>query len=228
MSVCCVLFDLDYTLFDLRQYSHGALCDISEYLGTATGRPVLEVKQVFLQELEQGHQHVLNRGLRALGLIEHEKLLSALVDIYRSHQPSLSLYPDVTFTLQSLREMGCKLGMITNGTLSTQRKKVMALGLTEWLDAIIYADVLGRAHWKPSPLPYRLALEALDGNPTETLYVGDDPHTDFKGALMIGMTTVRIFRGEFQQVAEEPMFPPDHSIMSLEELIALVSRDSAS
>jgi putative hydrolase of the HAD superfamily len=227
LSVGCVIFDLDYTLFDLRQYSHGALCDISEYLGTATGRPVSEVRQVFLQELERGHQHVLNRGLLALGLAEHEKLLSALVDIYRSHQPRLSLYPDVISTLRSLREMDCKLGVVTNGTLSTQQKKVTALGLTAWLDVIIYADALGRAHWKPSPLPYRVALEALDGNPTETLYVGDDPHTDFKGALLIGMTTARILRGEFQQIAEEPMFPPNHTIMSLEELISLISRDSA-
>jgi putative hydrolase of the HAD superfamily len=214
-------------LFDLRQYSHGALCDISAYLGTVTGRPESEVRQVFVQELEQGHQHVLNRGLLALGLTEHEKLISALVDIYRSHQPSLSLYPDVLPTLQFLREMGCKLGVVTNGTLSTQQKKVTALGLTAWLDVIVYADALGRAHWKPSPLPYRLALEALDSNPTETLYVGDDPHTDFKGALMIGMTTVRILRGEFQQIAEEPMFPPDHIIMSLEELIFLISRNAA-
>jgi putative hydrolase of the HAD superfamily len=227
LSVRCVFFDLDYTLFDLRQYSHGALCDISEYLGTATGRPVSEVRQVFLQELERGHQHVLNRGLLELGLTGHEKLIPALIDIYRSHQPSLSLYPDAISTLQSLREMGCKLGVVTNGTLSTQQKKVMALGLTAWLDVIVYADALGRAHWKPSPLPYRLALEALDGNPTKTLYVGDDPHTDFKGARMVGMTTVRILRGEFQQVAEEPMFPPDHTIMSLEELIFLISRDSA-
>ena len=227
MSVRCVCFDLDYTLFDLRQYSRGAFHDISEYLGTATGRPLSEVRQVFLQELERGHQNVLNRGLSALGILEHEKILSVLVNIYRSHQPSLSLYPDVLPTLQALRKMGCKLGVVTNGTLSTQLKKVMALGLTAWLDVIIYADALGRAHWKPSPLPYRVALEALDGNPTETLYVGDDPHTDFKGALLIGMTTARILRGEFQQIAEEPMFPPDHTIMSLEELISLISRDSA-
>jgi len=226
--VRCVIFDLDYTLFDLRQYSHGAFCDISEYLGTATGRPVSEVRQIFLQELGRGHQHVLNRGLRALGLTEHEKLMAALIELYRSHQPSLSLYPDVISTLQSLRGMGCKLGVVTNGTLSTQQKKVTALGLTAWLDVIVYADALGRAHWKPSPLPYRLALEALDGNPSEALYVGDDPHTDFKGALMIGMTTVRILRGEFQQVAEEPLFPPDHIIMSLEELISLIGRDAAS
>ena len=228
MSVRCVFFDLDYTLFDLCQYSTGALCDVSEYLGTTTGRSVSEVRQVFLQELERGHQHVLNRGLLALGFTEHEKLIAALVDIYRSHQPSLALYPDVISTLHSLREMGCKLGVVTNGTLSTQQKKVTALGLTPWLDVIVYADALGRAHWKPSSLPYRVALEALNGNPTETMYVGDDPHTDFKGALMIGMTTVRILRGEFQQIAEEPLFPPDHIIMSLEELITLISRDSAS
>ena len=123
MSVRCVFFDLDYTLFDLRQYSHGALCDVSEYLSTATGRPVSEVRQIFLQELERGHQHVLNRGLLALGLTEHEKLISALVEIYRSHQPSLVLYPDVISTFQSLREMGCKLGVVTNGTLSTMAER---------------------------------------------------------------------------------------------------------
>jgi hypothetical protein len=41
------------------------------------------------------------------------------------------------------------------------------------------------------------------------------------------MTTVRILRGEFQQIAQEPLFPPDHIITSLDELIALMSRDSA-
>jgi putative hydrolase of the HAD superfamily len=221
-----VFFDLDYTLFDLRQYSHGALDDISEYLGTAMGRPVSEVRQVFLQELARGHQYVLNRGLHALGLTEHETLLATLVEIYRSHQPSLSLYPDVITTLQALREMGCKLGVVTNGTLSTQQKKVTALGLTAWLDVVVYADALGRAHWKPSALPYRVALEALESHPPETLYVGDDPRTDFQGALMTGMITVRILRGEFQHVAAEPLFPPDHIITSLAELLSLISRDA--
>lgn len=218
----CVLFDLDYTLFDLRQYSYGAFADFSVQLSERVGLLKSEIMKAFVNALEHGHRKVINRALQALGIEEYESLVAELVDLYRLHQPKLSLYPDVTPALQALHKMGYKLGLITNGTLFTQCKKVHVLGLRKMLDTIIYADALGRAHWKPSPLPYLIALDALGSHPSHAVYVGDDPQTDIKGALMVGMRAVRILRGELQHIAEDPAFPPDVTVTSLEELVSLI------
>jgi putative hydrolase of the HAD superfamily len=85
---------------------------------------------------------------------------------------------------------------------SVQRRKITALGLNELFDALICTDELGQEFWKPSPIPFKVALALLGMCPSESVYVGNDPAKDFGGPNEIGMVTIRVdrcYQGEVLQ-----------------------------
>ncbi len=57
-------------------------------------------------------------------------------------------------------------------------------------DATIYSMDLG--HCKPRPEPFAAALARLGVQPDEALHVGDNEHTDVRGALDAGLRAVRV------------------------------------
>jgi putative hydrolase of the HAD superfamily len=63
--------------------------------------------------------------------------------------------------------------------------------LRRWLDQVIVSSEVGAA--KPSPLPFRRALEALDLQPHQVWHVGDQPE-DAEGAARAGVRCVLIKR----------------------------------
>jgi Haloacid dehalogenase-like hydrolase len=83
-----------------------------------------------------------------------------------------------------------------------QRKKFEALALAHHFDAVVFSDELGREFWKPSPRPFEVASEALGVDPSECVYVSDNPLKDFIGARRAGLATVRLRRpdGVYAQI----------------------------
>ncbi len=57
-------------------------------------------------------------------------------------------------------------------------------------DATIYSMDLG--HCKPRPEPFAAAVAALDVAPHEIVHVGDNEHTDVRGALDAGLRAIRV------------------------------------
>ena len=76
------------------------------------------------------------------------------------------------------------------------RNKVAALGLVSRFDAICFTADGGRAWHKPSPLPFLSVLRQLDRPAHQVIYVGDNPRTDARGALMVGMRPIRLRKFE--------------------------------
>jgi HAD superfamily hydrolase (TIGR01509 family) len=83
--------------------------------------------------------------------------------------------------LESLREVGVKLGVISDRAMGD---KLHALGLDGLFDVVITADECGAQ--KPHERPFLLACERLHVQPEELLHVGDRPDTDVEGAVRVG------------------------------------------
>lgn len=137
--------------------------------------------------------HFLTKwGLEA----EPETALRRLCDGFAADYP---LHADVLPTLIRLREMGYKLGLITNGNSYPQNRKLDCSGLRPYLDlTVICGD---EEVQKPDPLIFRRAAARL-GVPVECcLFVGDHPRHDMQAALDAGMQAVR------KDAAHEPEHP---------------------
>jgi putative hydrolase of the HAD superfamily len=140
-----------------------------------------------------------------------------------------SLYPivapDAARTLAELKARGLRLGLISNAgttTAPTLREMLEHYEVAPFLDALVFSDEHRLA--KPDPALFRAALDILDCEPKDALFVGDSPHHDLRGARAAGMHCVLIGANEIDGLM------PDGRIAVLSELPYLVeefSREAA-
>ncbi len=194
-----IIFDLDDTLYDEYAFVESGFWTVATYLADRFG---VDKQQGFSDMMavltSEGRGKVFDKVLEMYGLY-NPNLVTELVNIYRSHLPKISLFPDVLPTFKALKEHGVKLGIITDGLHTVQRRKISTLGLAELVDMIIYTDELGQEYWKPSPFPFKQAISILDVKPENAVYVGNDPIKDIAGANSVGMFTVHICRNGIRE-----------------------------
>jgi putative hydrolase of the HAD superfamily len=70
---------------------------------------------------------------------------------------------------------------------------------------------------KPSPAVFQRAIEETGSLASETLFVGDNPMTDIRGAQSIGMPTAWMRAGKSGWTSGSP--EPDHIVDHVRELL---------
>ncbi len=85
-------------------------------------------------------------------------------------------------------------------------------------DAVVTSEEVGC--YKPDPVIFQRALELLGVAAHRTLHVGDSLHSDIAGAARAGLTSVWIHREN--RIHDIGQCRPDHTIMTLNELIPLL------
>ena len=90
-----------------------------------------------------------------------------------------------------LKSKGIKVGIITDGRVSGQKRKIQALGLDRLIDDIIITDELGGMQFrKPCDIAFRI-MQHRWGIPFEQMvYVGDNAEKDFQAPKQLGMRSV--------------------------------------
>lgn len=189
-----VVFDLDDTLTSEAEYQVSAgravLRHLSEKTGLSLARVERESEHVSDVERSAYFQTLLPR----LGIESDSHQTSRLVELHRGHSPEISWYPDVAPVLESLRGVGAKLGVVTDGYAEAQRRKLAVLRAEELFDAIVVSDEFGRDYWKPHPEPFLRVCAALGVQPDQMIYVGDNPAKDFYISRLLPVVTVRLVR----------------------------------
>jgi putative hydrolase of the HAD superfamily len=186
-----MVFDLDDTLFPERDYVLSGFKAAGEWLKKEHGLRDFfpRAKQLF----DQGSRgRIFDEVLAQYAQPLPPDIIGRLVAVYRAHTPEISLAPEVSQLLGALRESGVKTGVLTDGFLETQKKKVEALGLAPLVDEVVYSDAFGRAAWKPAPRPFREMETALGVKSADCLYIGDNPTKDFLGARNAGWRSLRL------------------------------------
>lgn len=222
-----VLFDLDDTLYLESEFFRSGFAAVAVKLASLGVGPATMISRLLESiHFTEGRDRVLNKAASRLSF--PEDWVPELVDIFRSHWPAITLAPEVETVLNRLR-CKYKLGLVTDGFSEVQRRKIQALGLAAHLDSIVVADDLGRTHWKPSKVPFLDCCERLGSTPDDTVFVGDNPARDIRGAHNSGMLAIRIrTRGSYLYdltPANEDV--ADFEITNLNELERLCSELSA-
>lgn len=91
--------------------------------------------------------------------------------------------------LASLRER-YRVGLLTNGPTVAQRAKLVTLGWEDAFDAIVITGELTAG--KPDGAAFEALLDALDADPGETAYVGDELDADVTGASASGLAVIQV------------------------------------
>jgi putative hydrolase of the HAD superfamily len=190
-GIQAVVFDLDGTLLDRRRSFERFVRDqwerFAHFLRT------VEQEQYVHTLIERDRDGYAPRKELFSGMVTQFELplglAETLLSDYRAGFPSACvLFSDAVPTLSSLRASGLKLGLITNGSVRMQGGKLESLALAPMFDTVLIADAEGVS--KPDPQIFHRALERLDTNPPQAVYVGDRPDIDVAGARAAGMQAI--------------------------------------
>ena len=218
-----LVFDLDDTLFPEHEFVQSGFQAVGDWISEKYSIPgFFEVAWKLFAAGKRGN--IFNLTLEDLGIEYEPFMIQKLLQIYREHQPTLFLHNDARWAINYFKD-NQRLGIITDGYLTTQQNKVSALEIEQNFEIIVYTDLYGRENWKPSPFPYLKVMELTGCQGSECVYVGDNPRKDFVTAKKLGWLTIQICRqgGEYSTVRSEPGYEADRTILSLTELEAILS-----
>jgi len=187
-----VVFDIDDTLYLERDYVRSGFNALDGWVESELG--LAGFGAAAWAEFELGRRgDIFDRVLVAHGVDVRPSLMTALVERYRRHSPSIGLLPDARACLEGLAGKVMMAG-VTDGAPMSQRAKAKVLGLEEWLKPIIFTGELGSGRSKPSPAAFELIEEACGCKGGECVYVADNPDKDFTGPRVLGWVTMRVRR----------------------------------
>ena len=189
-----IVFDLDDTLYQEREYVHSAFSAVVREANRLFPGIDLNVDETVRAMMTPGGMRAFDFLSRILGpqACVMGLDIDRMVDIYRHHPaPAIKPGPTVVETLQALTDRGERLGLITDGSSRTQRSKLNALGLEKFFapEAIIISGETGYDKYSPRP------FEILRGRfPDERrwTYIGDNPAKDFLHPNLNGWTTIML------------------------------------
>jgi putative hydrolase of the HAD superfamily len=203
---------------------------VAQALGERLNLPVEMLLDKTLKILQDhGRGKVFDRLLEELQ-IDSAKWLRTMVQVYRSHQPLIFLFPGVTAALRSLKDRGVKIGLVTDGLASVQRRKIAALGLDWPMDVIVCTEEIGEGCRKPSTTPFEVALQLLKVPAGAAAYIADDASKDFAGPNRLGMTSVQLRSAGLVGVSQsslpnDPVYRPKFTAETFDEALELLKLD---
>ena len=218
MRLRAFAFDASGTLFDV--FSVRALCEQFFPHRGAMVAQLWRAKQLqysLLRSLMGRHRNfwqLTEDGLvyacKSLGLELTPEQQQRLMDAYLT----LDAFPDVRPGLETLKQQGVRLAIMSNGEPDMLRAAAQHAGILALLDEIISAEEVGT--FKPSPRVYKLAWTRMSLEADEVGFVSANSW-DIAGAASAGLTTFWVQRAA-TETGEELGFPAHHVVRAIIDL----------
>lgn len=190
-----VLVDLDDTLHPQAEYLDQAWRAVAAF-GATRGLDPDALLGALREETAGGSARggLIERALARTGApASHAPPLLAA---FRAFAPAaLTPYPGVRRALERLRGR-VPVGLVTDGEVAGQRRKLAALGLSDAFDAVVFS----RLH----PEPFRRAATELGVPAADLVLIGDRPDRDADSAVAAGVRIVRVLTGEHATRPDHP------------------------
>ena len=122
------------------------------------------------------------------GEVSNKILAAGVVAYRRAREATLLVYPNVNKTLIELLKAQIRLAVVSDAPSREAWMRLYYLNLHHVFDPVLTFDDTGAR--KPSPKPFKLALDKMNVGPDEALMIGDWPDRDVVVAKQIGMKTI--------------------------------------
>jgi putative hydrolase of the HAD superfamily len=189
-----ILFDLDDTLISEKEFVN----DRFEYLSFFIAKKYFLSTEIVIGTLhtlfQESPLNVFNRFFDYIHISYSKEDIDLLVKKYREEEVKVKYFDDVLPTIIQLKNKKIKLGIISDGNLSTQKNKIKCLKTEDYFDKIILTDEFGKKFWKPNPKAFEMMKDYFNVSYDQIAYVGDNPEKDFYIGKLFPITTIRIQR----------------------------------
>jgi len=227
--ITTVVFDLDDTLYDEIEYCKSGFDAVAEFLTNQSEAPSAEARRISAVLWEQfttgNRTKTFNAAFDELDMGYDDELIGKLIEVYRNHNPKITLPQD---SRDVLCELSTKytLALLTDGFLPAQKLKVRALEIEKYFKCIVYTEQLGREYWKPSPAGFEKIMQTLRAKPENTVYIADNEKKDFIAPNKLGFLTIQIIRPAriHRSVSVEPEAAAQHTIRQISQLSGLLEK----
>jgi pyrophosphatase PpaX len=157
--------------------------------------------------------------------VESDEDRERLVNRYRTfqhenHDRLMSQYAGVIDTIALLYQRGHPLGVVTSKGNMMMERGLKFIGADDYIEVAIGYDSV-HIH-KPDPFPVRAALEKLEYQASEAVFVGDSPH-DIKSGNDAGVITIAALWGPFRRKQLE-LYYPTYFLDDIKDLPPLLDR----
>ncbi len=191
-ELTCIMFDMDNTLFDFVEAKLRACREIVNHIGCGDS---LELFQYFrrpghgFEDWDNILDYIADKGVFSRSVYDE------CCQIYETEKlKAVDPYPNAISTIRELKEMGLKIAILTDAHSTNAKKRLEKTGFIQLLDALFCADITSSS--KPSHQTFLFALEALNLQPCETLFVGDSLRRDIAPSKALGMLTAYAAYGD--------------------------------
>lgn len=222
-----VLFDIDDTLFSTTQFARIARWNAVKAMVAAgldlPAEAVLRELEEVIAEFTSNYDRHFDQLLRRLRPKDLKRVNPAIIvasGVAAYHDTKfreLAPFGDVFPLLRALRQAGVLTGIVTHGLTIKQAEKLIRLGVLPYLEpqAIFISEQIGIS--KPNPKLYALALDDLELDAKNVMYVGDNPTHDIAPPQSLGLKTVWSRRAA-KHGLDGTGIEPDHIVDDFEEL----------
>ncbi|GAA5194308.1 HAD family hydrolase [Rugosimonospora acidiphila] len=214
MTIRAVLWDVDDTLFDYTGAdrvgirNHLAAEGLTELFPSVDhalrhwrAQTDLHWARFAARDTDfQGQRRARVRGFLGADLDNAEA--DSWFERYVAHfEAGWALFPDSLAALDWLAG-DYRQAVLSNSSLAYQERKLGILGVRQYFEAVLCSAELGAS--KPEAAAFHGACDALNLDPSEVLYVGNDPDLDAAGAVAAGLVGIWLDR---DGVAGRPGLP---------------------
>ena len=218
-----ILFDLDGTLIDSAPDLADAVNATMERLGRKTYD-----ESTVRGWVGNGATVLVKRALSGSREIDEELLddvvqetLAIFMEAYRERLCERTvLYPGVSGTLEALRDLGCRMAVVTNKPSPFVEPILEKLGISSLFDLILGGEDLPRK--KPDPLPLLTACGRMGTSVESAVMVGDSSN-DILAAKRAGMQSIGVTYG-YNYGEEITVCEPDAVVDRFDALPHLLGR----
>lgn len=230
-----IFFDLDDTLWDFEKNSRHAMQVV--YLKMNLNESNVPFDRFF--EVYSKHnaalwnsyqdQAISKQQLSRLRFsLSFEELHIGNIDpdqanaLYLEEMPRQNqLMPYAHDLLAYLKSKNYHLSIISNGFKTVQNKKLISSGIHQYFEHVFVSEEIKRP--KPDPEIFRHALKTTNARKNQSLMIGDNPDTDIKGALNLGIDAI-LFASTNKPFNSNTKLPEStlHVVHSLREIMQLL------
>jgi putative hydrolase of the HAD superfamily len=169
-------------------------------------------------DMDTARRYIVATAFGRLSLTDHLAADRIAARYSELRDARITELPGAVETVCWLRDSGCRLALVTNGSSSAQRAKIRRFQLEPLFDAILVEGECGFG--KPDERIYLRALQQLDVPASDAYMVGDKLEWDVLPAKQLGLRAAWIdVKGA--GLPSGMTVPPDRIVRSLRDLRTL-------